>query len=84
MTSLWKDDASKEMFVAEKASELSVEITSYNSKWLSQLSMTTERDLFTLHSVFQWNNCIETILKPRNLVHHLLEEGTIVTNPEYF
>ena len=59
------------MFVVDKAntqkdSELSVEMTSYDSKWLSELSKTAERDLFTGLNGFQWNNYIERILQPRN------------------
>ena len=34
--------------------------------------------------MFQWNSYIKRILKPRNLMHHLVEERPIVTNPKYF
>ena len=85
MTSPQEDDA----VVAHKASnkkdsEISVELLSYDSKWLLQISKTIERELFIGHNVFQWNSYVERILKPRNLMHHLLEEGPVATDSKYF
>ena len=64
MSSPQKDD----VVVADKASNkkaggIRVELVSYDSKWLSQLSKTTESEQFTYHNVFQWNSYIERILK---------------------
>ena len=41
-------------------------------------------DLFTGHKDFKWNSYIERIMKPRNLMHHLLEEGPTTTYLKYF
>ena len=61
-----------------------LEITSYDSRWLTQLCKTLERDIFTGHNVFIWNSYIERILKPRNRMHHLYEEGPLATNLKCF
>ena len=40
----------------QKDSGISVDIVFYDSKWLSQLCKTAERDLFIDHNVFQWDS----------------------------
>ena len=61
-----------------------MEFVSYDSKWLPQLRKIAETKLSTSHNVFQWNSYIERILKPRNLMHHLLKKRPIATNSKYF
>ena len=85
MTSPLEDD----VVVAHKASNqkdsgIGVALVSCDSKWLLQISKTVERELFVGHNVFQWNSHVERILKPRNLMHHLLEEGPVATYSKYF
>ena len=51
--------------------------------WFNHLPVVTSTSQFTGHNLYLWTHCIQAILRPRNLIDHLINSAPPQIDPNY-